>query len=51
MSLGCVFFLTASSRADAMDAHMDTRLFGRGKVVGLGCRRVTDHFRPNPKTI
>lgn len=50
MGLGCVFFLAASSHTEALDAHMGTRLLGRGKVVGLGRRRVTDNFRPNPKT-
>lgn len=41
MSLGSVFFLTAIGCTDAMDAHIGTRLFARGKVVGLGYRRIT----------
>lgn len=33
MISGCVFFFTASSCTDTMDAYMGTRLSGRKKVV------------------
>lgn len=51
MISGCVFFFTASSCTDTMDAYMGTRLSGRKKVVWLGCGKVMDNFRPNPKTL